>query len=560
VRRGNLLARFPTWPGEWPLPVRVMDVDVYIEDGVARTTIDQTFFNHTDYELEGVYSFPLPADAAIARLAMYVDGKLMEAGITERQEGRQIYESIVYRRRDPALLEWMQGNEFRMRVFPLPARTEKRILLSYTQPLTSLYGDYSVRVPIPELDLPAGTLRYRVHLKDRALKLDSCCVDFTVTDKGDERLAEATLNNVKLGTDLALTLYPTSKPPTVTAATMADPAGDYLMVRARQTSPRAPNTPPAAGSSSTTPAPPAAPPSSPPRPASCATSSASSTRPTASPSSPSTPPSATSPPHFSRVDAPRPRRPRRIPRPRGPRPRRRHRARPRRRPRPRPPRRRRRPRGPAHPLPRRRPARHPRRRRPRGPARPPGRPRDLRGRRARRRAGPGPTRRPERGDRRLARAADARRRPALAGARPRGRAQHRAAAAGQGPPARPRRRRDRRAAARLERLAGRRRGPDHPVPWDRCFRTCPSGHLDRGHPRRRAVVAADRAARPAPERRLPAAPVGPRADRRRHPRRRRGQPQADHRPRPRAFPRHPIHLPARARERGDVPAIQGAPP
>jgi hypothetical protein len=98
-----------------------MDVDVYIEDGVARTTIDQTFFNHTDYELEGVYSFPLPADAAIARLAMYVDGKLMEAGITERQEGREIYESIVYRRRDPALLEWMQGNEFRMRVFPLPA-------------------------------------------------------------------------------------------------------------------------------------------------------------------------------------------------------------------------------------------------------------------------------------------------------------------------------------------------------------------------------------------------------------------------------------------------------
>ena len=238
VRRGNLVARFPTWPGEWPLPVRVMDVDVYIEDGVARTTIDQTFFNHTDYELEGVYSFPLPADAAIARLAMYVDGKLMEAGITERQDGRQIYESIVYRRRDPALLEWMQGNEFRMRVFPLPARTEKRILLSYTQPLASLYGDYSVRVPIPELDLPAGTLRYQIHIKDKSLTVDSCCVDFKITDLGDERIAEATLNDVKLGTDLALTLYPTSPPPPITATTMADPAGDYLMVRARPTLPQ----------------------------------------------------------------------------------------------------------------------------------------------------------------------------------------------------------------------------------------------------------------------------------------------------------------------------------
>jgi tetratricopeptide (TPR) repeat protein len=233
VRRGNLLARFPNWPGEFPLPVRTMDVDVVVENGIARTTIDQTFFNQTDYELEGVYSFPLPPDAAIARLAMYVDGKLMEAGITERQEGREIYESIVYRRRDPALLEWMQGNEFRVRIYPLPARTEKRILLSYTEPLASLYGDYSVRVPIPELDHPVGTLRYRVHVKDRTLSLDSCCVDFTVSDRGDERLAEATLHDVAIGEDLALTLYPTSKPPEVTTAAQPDPGGDYFMVRAR---------------------------------------------------------------------------------------------------------------------------------------------------------------------------------------------------------------------------------------------------------------------------------------------------------------------------------------
>ncbi|HEY0134199.1 MAG TPA: VIT domain-containing protein, partial [Nannocystis sp.] len=199
VRRGNLLGRFPTWNREWPLPVRSMDVDVHVEDGVARTTIDQTFFNHSDYQLEGVYSFPLPADAAISRLAMYVDGKLMEAGITERQEGREIYESIVYRRRDPALLEWMQGNEFRMRIFPLPARTEKRILLSYTQPLESLYGDYSVRVPIPELDLPVGTLRYRIHVKDKTLSVDSCCVELTTRDEGEFRIAEATLKNVPIG-------------------------------------------------------------------------------------------------------------------------------------------------------------------------------------------------------------------------------------------------------------------------------------------------------------------------------------------------------------------------
>ncbi|PIW02298.1 MAG: hypothetical protein COW42_02225, partial [Deltaproteobacteria bacterium CG17_big_fil_post_rev_8_21_14_2_50_63_7] len=43
--------------------MRDLVVDVHLEDQVARVTFDQTFFNHTYQQLEGVYSFPLPADA-----------------------------------------------------------------------------------------------------------------------------------------------------------------------------------------------------------------------------------------------------------------------------------------------------------------------------------------------------------------------------------------------------------------------------------------------------------------------------------------------------------------
>ena len=64
---------------------------------------------------------------------MYVDGKLMEGGMTERDHARNVYESVVYRQKDPALLEWVDGTTFKMRVFPLEARQEKRIVLSYTQ-------------------------------------------------------------------------------------------------------------------------------------------------------------------------------------------------------------------------------------------------------------------------------------------------------------------------------------------------------------------------------------------------------------------------------------------
>jgi ferric-dicitrate binding protein FerR (iron transport regulator)/tetratricopeptide (TPR) repeat protein len=132
---------------EAKLALRKYQIDVHIEDGFARTTIDQTYFNDATFRMEGTFYFPLPPDASLSRLAMYVDGNLMEGGMAERDYARQVYENIVRSQRDPALLEWVDGSTFKMRVFPLEARQEKRIVLSYTQKLPSLYGRTSYRFP-----------------------------------------------------------------------------------------------------------------------------------------------------------------------------------------------------------------------------------------------------------------------------------------------------------------------------------------------------------------------------------------------------------------------------
>jgi ferric-dicitrate binding protein FerR (iron transport regulator) len=132
---------------EAKLSLRKYHVDVYIEDGFARTTIDQTYFNHEYGRLEGTFYFPLPPDASLSRLAMYVDGKLMEGGMAERDHARNVFEQIMYTRRDPALLEWVDGSMFKMRVFPLEGRQVKRIVLGYTQRLSSLYGRTQYRFP-----------------------------------------------------------------------------------------------------------------------------------------------------------------------------------------------------------------------------------------------------------------------------------------------------------------------------------------------------------------------------------------------------------------------------
>src|SRR5262249_54503490 len=86
-------------------------------------------------------------DASLSRLAMYVDGQLMEGGMAERDYARQVYERILMTQRDPALLEWVDGSTFKMRVFPLEGRQEKRIILSYVQRLPALYGRTQYRFP-----------------------------------------------------------------------------------------------------------------------------------------------------------------------------------------------------------------------------------------------------------------------------------------------------------------------------------------------------------------------------------------------------------------------------
>src|SRR5262249_55534452 len=78
---------------------------------------------------------------------MYVDGRLMEGGMAERDYARTIYVNIVRKMQDPALLEWVDGSTFKMRVFPLEGRQEKRIILSYTQRLPNLYGVEQYRFP-----------------------------------------------------------------------------------------------------------------------------------------------------------------------------------------------------------------------------------------------------------------------------------------------------------------------------------------------------------------------------------------------------------------------------
>ncbi|MBC7232903.1 MAG: VWA domain-containing protein [Chloroflexi bacterium] len=122
------------------LAVKYHHVRVTIKDQVAQTEIDQVFLNDSPYELEGTYLFPLPEDAAISDFALFVDGKRLSGKVLDKEEARRTYESIVRRRRDPALLEYVGRNAFQASIYPIPAHGEKRVQIAYRQVLLADRG------------------------------------------------------------------------------------------------------------------------------------------------------------------------------------------------------------------------------------------------------------------------------------------------------------------------------------------------------------------------------------------------------------------------------------
>ena len=131
---GSLIVSLPDGRNE-PLTVGYHKVSVEIRDQIARTTIEESFVNHTTSRLEGVFHFPLPQDASISGFGMWIGNDLIEADVVEKQRAREIYETILREKRDPGLLEWTGGNIFKARVFPIEPRSEKRIKIVYTQVL-----------------------------------------------------------------------------------------------------------------------------------------------------------------------------------------------------------------------------------------------------------------------------------------------------------------------------------------------------------------------------------------------------------------------------------------
>jgi Ca-activated chloride channel family protein len=131
-----------------PLEVQSVKVQTKVNDQVAVTSIDQEFYNPNPARLEGTFVFPVPKGAHLDRFTMEIDGKQVDAELVSAEKARRIYEDIVRKMRDPALLEYAGRDMFKVRIFPIEPSSRKRITLSYTQLLQSDSGLVGYTLPL----------------------------------------------------------------------------------------------------------------------------------------------------------------------------------------------------------------------------------------------------------------------------------------------------------------------------------------------------------------------------------------------------------------------------
>jgi outer membrane protein OmpA-like peptidoglycan-associated protein len=124
-----------------------------VEDPLAFTELHLVFRNDQPRTIEGQLAITLPPGAAVSRFATLQAWGWQEGEIVERQAARVAYESFLHRRVDPALLEKQAGNEFRARIFPIPASANKEIVISYSQELAQASQPYRLALRgLPRLD------------------------------------------------------------------------------------------------------------------------------------------------------------------------------------------------------------------------------------------------------------------------------------------------------------------------------------------------------------------------------------------------------------------------
>ena len=142
-----MIFRFDGMPSIMQIALQTK-VQMDITGNINRVTVRQTFTNPSNKWAEGVYVFPLPEDSAVDQLRMYVDERVIEGQIHEKEEAKKIYEKAKQEGKSATLVEQQRPNIFTSSVANIAPGGSITIAIEYQQAVLIDNNIYSIRFPM----------------------------------------------------------------------------------------------------------------------------------------------------------------------------------------------------------------------------------------------------------------------------------------------------------------------------------------------------------------------------------------------------------------------------
>ncbi len=190
--------------------IQGIDVEANIQDHIAEVSVSQTIKNAQNHDLEVEILFPLPNNGVVQNFMLMVDGQEIPGELMSKDEAKSIYEGIVRRKRDPALMEYVGYGLFKTSVFPIPVGKSRKITIRYTHLCHKKHGTMQYIYPIgtqkfssqviPEVNINA---RIRTSVDIKSVFTPNPGVQI---EKVNERFSKITYEgkNIKPSTDFKL--------------------------------------------------------------------------------------------------------------------------------------------------------------------------------------------------------------------------------------------------------------------------------------------------------------------------------------------------------------------
>ncbi|WP_435308239.1 VIT domain-containing protein [Sebaldella termitidis] len=154
--------------GEKEIMLDSMKISAEIKGNISTTTYELTFYNPNNRILEGEFEFPLLNGQTVTGYALDINGKMRDGVVVEKEKARQTFEAVERQNIDPGILEKTKGNNYKTRIYPIPANGYRKIRIMYEEILPKENGsviyylplnyknkvkDFSLEIKVPEQEL-----------------------------------------------------------------------------------------------------------------------------------------------------------------------------------------------------------------------------------------------------------------------------------------------------------------------------------------------------------------------------------------------------------------------